>query len=107
MADNRQVAPGSDLAKPLDEAAIREVSSKIRGDLIRPQDDGYDEARTVFYGGFDRRPALIVRVKDASDVSRVVALARESGLELAVRSGGHSVAGHSATKGGSCSTSRR
>jgi len=100
MADNRQVAPGSDLAKPLDEAAIREVSSKIRGDLIRPQADGYDEARTVFYGGFDRRPALIVRVKDASDVSRVVALARESGLELAVRSGGHSVAGHSATEGG-------
>jgi hypothetical protein len=51
MADNRQVAPGSDLAKPLDEAAIREVSSKIRGDLIRPQDDGYDEARTVFTAG--------------------------------------------------------
>src|SRR5215212_9330417 len=100
MADNRQVAPGSDLAKPLDEAAIREVSSKIRGDLIRSQADGYDEARTVFYGGFDRRPALIVRVKDASDVSLVVALVRESGLELAVRSGGHSVVGHSTTEGG-------
>jgi FAD/FMN-containing dehydrogenase len=100
MADNRQVAPGSELAKPLDEAAFREVSSRIRGGLIRPQDDGYDEARTVFYGGFDRRPALIVRVKDASDVSLVVALARESELELAVRSGGHSVAGHSTTEGG-------
>src|SRR5215204_3820909 len=100
MADNRQVAPGSDLAKPLDEAAIREVSSKIRGDLIRPQADGYDEARTVFYGGFDRRPALIVRVRDATDVSRVVALARETGIELAIRSGGHSVAGHGTTEGG-------
>jgi FAD/FMN-containing dehydrogenase len=100
MADNRQDALGSHLAKPLDEAAIREFSSKVRGQLIRPQDGGYDEARTVFYGGFDRRPALIVRVEDASDVSRVVALARESGLELAVRSGGHSVAGHSTTNGG-------
>jgi hypothetical protein len=44
--------------------------------------------RAVFYGGFDRRPALIVRAKDATDVSRVVTLARESRLERAVRSGG-------------------
>jgi FAD/FMN-containing dehydrogenase len=100
MADNRQDALGSHLTKPLDEAAIQEFSSKVRGQLIRPQDDGYDEARTVFYGGFDRRPALIVRVADASDVSHVVALARENGLELAVRSGGHSVAGHSVSDGG-------
>src|SRR5919112_294215 len=100
MADNRQVAPGSDLAKSLDEAAIREFSSKVRGELIRPRNDGYDEARSVFYGGFDRHPALIIRVADATDVSRVIALARESGLELAVRSGGHSVAGHSTTDGG-------
>ena len=100
MADNRQVAPGSDLAKSLDEAAIREFSSKVRGELIRPRDDGYDEARTVFYGGFDRHPELIVRVKDPTDISHVIALARESGLELAVRSGGHSVAGHSSTDGG-------
>jgi len=100
MADNRQDALGSHLANALDEAAIREFSSEVRGQLIRPQDEGYDEARTVFYGGFDRRPALIVRVEDATDVSRVVALARESGLELAVRSGGHSVAGHSVSDGG-------
>jgi FAD/FMN-containing dehydrogenase len=100
MADNRQDALGSHLTKPLDEAAIREFSSKVRGQLIRPQDHGYDEARTVFYGGFDRRPALIVRVADATDVSRVVALACESRLELAIRSGGHSVAGHSVSDGG-------
>jgi FAD/FMN-containing dehydrogenase len=100
MADNRQDALGLPLAKPLDEAAIREFSSNVRGHLIRPEDDGYDEARTVFYGGIDRRPALIVRVANATDVSRVVGLARESGLELAVRSGGHSVAGHSTTDGG-------
>jgi FAD/FMN-containing dehydrogenase len=100
MADNRQVAPQSDLARPLDEAASREFSSKVRGELIRPGDDDYDEARSIFYGGFDRRPALIVRVKDAGDISQVIGLARESGLELAVRSGGHSVAGHGTTDGG-------
>jgi FAD/FMN-containing dehydrogenase len=68
--------------------------------VIGPDDPGYDEARTVFYGGIDRYPAAIVRVKDASDVSRVVTLARETGLELAVKSGGHSGAGHSITDGG-------
>jgi hypothetical protein len=100
MADNRQAAPGSELAEPLDEVAIREFSSRVQGQLIRPNDGAYDEARSVFYGGFDRHPALIVRVKDATDVSHVVRLARESGLELAVRSGGHSVAAHSTTEGG-------
>jgi len=87
-------------ARPLDEADIREFASNARGQLIRPEDEGYDAARAVFYGGIDRRPALIVRPKDATDVSRVVSLARESGLELAVRSGGHSAAGQSTTEGG-------
>ena len=100
MTDNRQDTQGLPLAKPLDEAAIQEFSSRVRGQLIRSEDDGFDEARTVFYGGFDRRPALIVRVRDATDISHVIALARESRLELAVRSGGHSVAGHSTTDGG-------
>src|SRR5688572_22684264 len=95
MSANQQAALGLHLAKPLDEAAIREFSSKVRGQLIRPADEGYNEARSVFYGGIDHRPALIVRVVGATDVSHVVTLARESGLELAVRSGGHSVAGHS------------
>ena len=100
MTDDRQDAQGLSLAKHIDEAALRDISSRLRGRLIRPEDGGYDGARTVFYGGFDRRPALIVRVKDATDISQVIALARESGLELAVRSGGHSIAGHSSTDGG-------
>jgi len=68
--------------------------------VIAPGDLGYDEARTVFYGGIDRRPAVIIRVKDTADVSRVIVLARDTGLDLAVRSGGHSVAGHCVSNGG-------
>jgi len=80
--------------------SIPELRAGLNGRVITPEDAGYDEARAVFYGGIDRRPALIVRVADATDVSRVVSLARESGLELAIRSGGHSVAGHSVSDGG-------
>jgi FAD/FMN-containing dehydrogenase len=54
----------------------------------------------VFYGGVDRRPAVIIRVRNADEVARVISLARQRGLELAVRSGGHSTAGHSVTEGG-------
>ena len=72
----------------------------IQGPILTPDDAGYDTARTVFLGDVDRRPALIARPTDAADVSGVIALARESGLELAVRSGGHSNAGHSAVDGG-------
>ena len=100
MTDDRQDTQGLPLAKPLDQAAIQALSSKVRGQLIRPENDGYDEARTVFYGGFDRYPAAIVQAEDATDVSRVVALARESNLELAVKSGGHSLAAHGVSEGG-------
>jgi FAD/FMN-containing dehydrogenase len=80
--------------------SIPQLRAVLNGRVITPDEASYDEARAVFYGGIDRRPALIVRVADATDVSHVVALARESGLELAVRSGGHSLAGHSTTDGG-------
>jgi FAD/FMN-containing dehydrogenase len=72
-------------------AALRAM---LKGRVITPDDADYDQARTIFYGGFDRRPALIVRVADAADVAQVITLARQTGLPLAVRSGGHSNAGH-------------
>jgi FAD/FMN-containing dehydrogenase len=77
-----------------------QLSDALKGRVIAPEDPEYDRARTVFYGDVDRRPALIARVAGAGDVARVIAHARETGAELAVRSGGHSVAGHSATEGG-------
>jgi FAD/FMN-containing dehydrogenase len=76
-----------------------QLADQLEGRVIGPDDPEYDEARTVFYG-FDRRPALIAKVASARDVSRVIGLARESDLELAVRSGGHSIPGHSASQGG-------
>ncbi len=79
---------------------IPQLRAALSGRVIAPGEAGYDEARIVFYGGIDRRPAVIVRVADAADVSRLVSLARETGLELAVRSGGHSVAGHGVSEGG-------
>ena len=72
----------------------------IKGQILTPEDTDYDRARTVFSGAIDRRPALIARVTDADDVARVIALARDTGTELAVRGGGHSVAGHGTSEGG-------
>jgi FAD/FMN-containing dehydrogenase len=80
--------------------SIPQLRSDLKGRVIAPDDPDYDEARAVFYGGIDRRPAVIMRVADATDVAHVVSLARTTGLELAVRSGGHSVAGHSVSDGG-------
>jgi FAD/FMN-containing dehydrogenase len=80
--------------------SISKLRTDVGGRVIGPEDPEYDEARTLFYGGIDRRPAAIVRVKDEMDVSRVVSLARDTGVELAVRSGGHSIPGHSVTEGG-------
>jgi FAD/FMN-containing dehydrogenase len=79
---------------------VAELRDAVTGGVIAPEDPGYDDARTPFYGGIDRRPAAIVRAANAEDVRRVVARARETGAELAVRSGGHSVAGHSVSEGG-------
>ena len=76
------------------------LRAAVDGRVITPDDPGYDQARTIFYGGFERRPAAIVRPADAAQVAQVVNLARDGGHELAVRAGGHSTAGHSLTEGG-------
>ena len=81
-------------------ARIGQLAERLRGPLLRPGDAGYDEARTPFYGGFDRRPLVIARVADAQDVVKVVRFAADNALELAVRSGGHSIAAHSVSDGG-------
>ena len=76
------------------------LAHDLKGQILTPTDPGYDQARTVFSGAVDRRPAMIVRVADAADVARVITLARDTGIELAVRGGGHSPAGHGVSEGG-------
>lgn len=80
--------------------SIPKLRSDFKDRVIAPGDADYDKARTVFYGGVDKHPAVIIKAADVNDVVRVVHLARESGLDLAIRSGGHSTAGHSVSEGG-------
>jgi FAD/FMN-containing dehydrogenase len=79
---------------------IDDLRAHLSGELITLDDPGYDDARTVFFKGVDRHPLAVARVADAEDIVRVVSFAREGGLELAVRSGGHSYAGHGTSEGG-------
>jgi FAD binding domain/Berberine and berberine like len=88
------------LLKAREVLSLPDLRRTFRDRLIAPDDPRYDQARQLFYGGFDCHPAVIIRPADADDVARVIALARETHLELAIRSGGHSLAGHSISEGG-------
>jgi FAD/FMN-containing dehydrogenase len=84
----------------LPDLSVSRLRTEVAGRVVVPGDPGYDELRAVGEGGFDCRPAVIIRPADASDVVVAVHLARETGLELAVRGGGHSSAGFGTTDGG-------
>ena len=73
--------------------AVSELTATFGGQLLQPEDAGYDEARRVHNGLVDKRPALIARCRGAADIVDAVRLARKLGLEVAVRGGGHNVAG--------------
>src|SRR5690349_213591 len=85
-------------SSPVTAGEIDSLVASVSGTVIRPEDAAFDEARQVHNTLIDRKPTLIVRAADAADVARAVTFAREHGLELAVRAGGHSI--HSATDGG-------
>jgi FAD/FMN-containing dehydrogenase len=82
------------------EEAVSRIISGFSGLLLRPGDAGYDEARQVHNGMIDKRPALIARCGGVADVVDAVNLARALGLEVAVRGGGHNVAGRATVEGG-------
>src|SRR5438270_2662613 len=84
----------------LEADALMELRGEFRGEIVEPGDTTYDERRAVFNGMFDRRPRVILRPAGAADVIRAIGLARTSGLPLAIRAGGHSVAGFSAVDDG-------
>ena len=71
------------------EALPSEFVDGFRGDLLYPDDEGYEEARKLYNGMIDRRPALIARCADVADVIGAVNHARETGLRAAIRGGGH------------------
>jgi FAD/FMN-containing dehydrogenase len=76
------------------------LTGSFAGQILRPGDPGFDEARAVWNGMFDRRPAMILRCRTTEDVVAAVGVARTTGLEVAVRAGGHSLSGQSTTEGG-------
>jgi FAD/FMN-containing dehydrogenase len=84
----------------LDKEAVGSLAGRLRGELIRPDDPGYDQARRVWNGMIDRYPALIIRAVAVDDVVAGVNFAREQSLLVAVRGGGHNVAGHATNDGG-------
>src|SRR6202161_2530223 len=77
----------------IETAPADELAAAVRGDLILPADPGYDQARAVYNAMIDKRPAAIVRCRDAADVVACVRLCRAHNLEVAVRGGGHNAAG--------------
>jgi len=87
-------------ATPLDRAAIRKLASDVAGQVITPDEPGYEAARSIFNRAFDRRPALIVRCASPSDVARALGFAQARNLPLAVRGGGHSRLGYGMCDGG-------
>jgi FAD/FMN-containing dehydrogenase len=79
---------------------ISALAPTFAGQLLEPGDDGYEQARHVHNGLVDKRPALIARCRNEADVVHAVRLAHEAGLEVAVRGGGHNVAGRATVDGG-------
>ena len=90
----------TDAPSVVGEATVGELQAAVRGQVIRPGDSDYDQARAVWNAAHDKHPALIVRCSGTADVIKVVEFARSEGLPLAVRGGAHSIAGFSTCDGG-------
>ncbi len=84
----------------VDEAKVQEFKASLRGELIRPGDSGYDDARKIWNGMIDKHPAFIARCTGAADIINAVNFASANKLLVAVRGGGHNVAGNAVCDGG-------
>src|SRR6185503_11838032 len=95
-----QPIDATNTGKVIDETTVQSFKASLRGTIILPGDDTYDEARKVFNGSIDKRPAMIVRCSDTSNVVNSVNFARTHDLLAAIRGGGHNVAGTGVCDGG-------
>jgi hypothetical protein len=84
----------------IDAAHVQQLRTSFAGPLLRPLDERYEEVRSIWNGAIRRRPALIASCTGAADVLAVLRFARDRGLEISVRGGGHAVAGHALCDGG-------
>jgi FAD/FMN-containing dehydrogenase len=89
-----------DATRTIPEEALAALKGKLRGLAALPGEDGYDAARTIWNAMVDRRPAIVTRCLGAADVIEAVKLAREHDLLVAVRAGGHNIAGNAVCDGG-------
>ena len=87
-------------SKDVGAAALRELGRSLRGEVVLPADAGYEDARRIWNGNIDKRPAIIARCQGADDVAACLAFAREGRLPLSVKGGGHSAAGSALCDGG-------
>jgi FAD/FMN-containing dehydrogenase len=88
------------IAVELDETSIADLRARLRGELLRPGEEEYEAARKIWNGAIDRYPAMIVRCRGVADIVAAVRFARERDLLVAVRGGGHGVAGFAICDGG-------
>src|SRR2546425_9604381 len=79
---------------------VRGLRAELAGEVVLPDDAAYGEARSIWNGAIDRRPAAVVRCATAEDVAAAIGFARSHGLEIAVRGGGHNFAGFATCEGG-------
>jgi FAD/FMN-containing dehydrogenase len=91
---------GNGSATKLSPELITELRGKVRGAVLAPGESGFDAARTIWNAMIDRRPALIIRAAGAADVIQAVTLARTHGLVIAIKGGGHNIAGNAVCDGG-------
>src|SRR3954447_949686 len=87
-------------SRVLGDATVAELAAELRGSVICPGDEGYDEARALWNAAHDKHPALIVQCAGPADVAAALRFARSEKLEVAVRGGGHSIPGFSGVDGG-------
>src|SRR5438046_1093454 len=99
MTDLRMITSGGGEAI-VEAAAAQHLADGLRGPLLRPGADGYDQARIVWNGMIDRRPALIARCAGVADVIAAVSFARTHGILVSVKGGGHNITGNAVCEGG-------